>query len=458
MKKIALLLLITSLQLFSQEHFSGLNTSSRVGLLTTNLNPAELANQSNKFEVNIIGMSFNVANNKIGFSDLTSDADLGALIFKGSEPVNLRVDAQIYGAGFSVKHKKWAFGFAVKANGKLDVIDVDTKLGDALVNAAANSIAGSSTVSNNYNQRFNGITWGEIGISGSRTLYDKEKVKINVGTTLKLLFPGSYANMGLDKFTGTITNSAGQVYLNNTQANLNVAYSGGLSNSFTNFEDYSKSVFGGLNGFCGDIGFNIQWKDKPLIDLKKNMNRYKINAGFAIRNIGSMTFKDENNFSTNYVLNIQSKPSAPLGLNLNQFENVDNLQQIETILINQGYLDKTSPEKKDFKVKLPTVLSLYADVKIISKLYVSGHLQQKLNEDNENQQIATQNVFTVTPRINLGFFEAFMPINNNEISGFNTGLGFRLGGFYLGSGSIVTAIINDSKQADFYTGFRWGFL
>jgi hypothetical protein len=65
---------------------------------------------------------------------------------------------------------------------------------------------------------------------------------------------------------------------------------------------------------------------------------------------------------------------------------------------------------------------------------------------------------SITPRVKLGFFEAYLPIANNDVSGTNVGFGFGLGGFYLGSGSIITALTNDSKQADFYTGFRWGFL
>ena len=259
----------------------------------------------------------------------------------------------------------------------------------------------------------------------------------------------------MDKFQGTINVNtiSGQATLTNTLTNLNIAYSGGLSNSFTNFSDYTKSVFGGLNGFSGDIGVNYQWKDAPESNPKKNLNKYKLNFGLAIKNIGSMTFNDANNNSNSYVLKIQGTQS----LNLNQFQNVDNLQQIETILINSGFLTKTEGNK-NFKVKLPTTFNAYADVKLIPTLFVSGYIQQKLNSDNSNDQITAQNIVTITPRFNTGFFEVFAPFTNSSISGFTSGVGFRIGGFYLGSGSIVTALINDSKQADFYTGFRWSFL
>ncbi len=459
MKKIIIILSIFfTINSFSQEHFAGLNTSSRVGIISGSNNPAELMNMSNKFEASILSTSFNLSNNKIGFSDILSGKNLETLIFTGSEPVNLRIDGEIYGPSFALKTKNWALGITSKATGKLDVVDVDTNLGDAFVNSGLNSVLGSTTVNNNYNQRLNGTTWGEIGITAATSLLNDVTHKVNVGATFKLLFPGSYSNLGLDKFNGTITNSAGQVFLNNTTANLNIAYSGGLAESFSNFNDYSKSVFGSLNGFSGDIGINYQWKDAPESNPKKNQNKYKLNAGLSIKNIGSMTFKDDNNFSTNYILNIQSTIDNPQGLNLNQFENIDNLQQIETILINEGYLDKVEAEKKDFKVKLPTTISLYADVKIIPTFFVTGFLQQKLNDDNANDQITAQNILTITPRFNTGFFEVFAPFSTSEVSGFNTGIGFRVGGFFIGSSSIVTALINDSKQADFYTGFRWAFL
>lgn len=455
-KSILIIITILSFQMFSQEHFSGIATSGRVGILNAAVNPSELVNMSNRFETNVIGISFNIANNKIGFKDISSGKNLEELIFKGNDPVNLRFNAEVYGPSFAMKYNTWAFGITSKATAKLDIIDVDTKIGDAISNAGINSILGTTTINNNYNQRISGTTWGEVGLTVAKNLYDKKSHKFSVGATFKLLFPGSYANLGADKFQGTINNTAGQSYLNNTVANLNIAYSGSLANSFTNFGDYSKSIFGGFNGFSGDIGVNYQWKDEKSIN-QKSKNKYKLNVGLSIRNLGSMTFKDANNSTTNYDLKIQSTLANPLGLNLNQFDNVDSLQGIETTLQNSGYLTKTT-SNKDFKVKLPAVFSAYADVKLVSKLFISGFIQQKINPDNNNDQVTSQNLVTITPRFSTGYFEVFSPWTKSEISGTNGGVGFRVGGFYIGSGSVITALINDSKQADFYTGFRWSFL
>lgn len=440
MKKIILIfLLFNSLFAISQEHFSGISTSNRVGILNSNINPAELPNLSKKFEVNIYGMSFNVANNKIGFSDFSSDTNLETLLFTGTEPVNARINTEIMGPGFAMKWNKWGFAFTTKAHAMFDMVNVDPTIGNAITND--NLVLNTTLINNSGNQKLSGTSYGEIGLSAGRTIYEKDNHKFSVGITLKILFPGSYSNFGLSKLDGTIVQSAGNAYLTtNSPASLNIAYSGNLAESFTNFDDYSKSIFGGLNGFSGDIGLNYQYKSV-------------LNLGLSLRNLGSMTFKDDNNYSTNYVFTTQG--NSPLDLSL--FNDIDNLSDVEQILIDGGYLSK-NPEKKDFSVKLPTTINAYADVKIIPKFYVTAFLQQKTNKDEANEQITASNIFSITPRVNLGFFEGYIPLTFHEISGTNVGIGFRLGGFYLGTSSMITALINDSKQGDVYMGFRWGFL
>lgn len=444
--------LLVQLFSYAQEHFAGLSTSSRVGIIAADINPAELNNMSHKFEINGFGTSINVANNKVSIKDVRTGSNFEKQLFTGTEPVNARVDAVILGPGIAIKISKWAFAITSKANIKFDLIDVDTKLADALTNGTLNTLVGANTLVSDKNQRIYGVTYGEIGLSLSRTIFSTNTQNINAGSTVKLLFPGSYVNLGLDKFSGTITDVSGQEYLNNASAGLNIAYSGNLANGFSNFSDYSKSIFGGLNGYAIDFGVNYQLKDEDDAS-----NKYKLNFGMALRNIGSMTFKGDNNNNINYNLQIQSTIANPVGLNLNQFENVDNLQDIETILKSKGYLT-VQDSKSDIKIKLPALISAYADVKLIPKLFISGYIQQKLTSDATNDQLSSPNIFTITPRCNLGFFEAYIPLTNSSISGFSTGLGFRLGGFYMGSGSAITALANNSKQIDAYIGFRTSFL
>jgi hypothetical protein len=429
----------------AQDHFSGLKNSNGFTLLSSSMNPAELSNLTSTYEINFFSASINASNNKVGFNDLINNSNtIADLIFQGNAPVNLRIDAEIYGPGFAIKKDKWAFAISSKAYAKLNFIDIDPKLGEAVNKGTLGSIVGTSLLNNENNQRVNGTSWGEIGFSAARNLFENDKNKFSIGTSLKLLFPGSYTNFGADKFQGKINVVVGEAYLNDTKANLNIAYSGNLNNGFTDFRNYSESLFGKLNGFAVDLGFNYQLKDT---------DGYKLNAGISVKNIGGMTFKDANNASNNYALNIPPSSTNGLGLNLNDFQNVKSLDEAETILINSGYLiNKQS--NQNIKVKLPSTFIAYVDVKVVPKFFVSLYTEQKLNSDSQNDQITTQNVVSVTPRFSLKNYDLYSSWSNNEISGITGGFGCRVYGFYLGSSSIITALTSTSKQADLYLGYR----
>src|SRR5690606_29176729 len=109
-------------------------------------------------------------------------------------------------------------------------------------------------------------------------------------------------------------------------ANVNFAYSGSLANGFTDTENYTEFFAGGLNGFAADFGANYQWLDEET-------KKYKINAGIAFRNMGSMKFTDDNNVDNTYQLNI---PEGQY-MNLTDFEDVESVEEAEEVLRNSGY-------------------------------------------------------------------------------------------------------------------------
>ncbi len=448
MKKITLVALaLLSLNAYSQEYFSAMATSKRVGILNGDINPSEFANLNSRFEIQLLTFSINASNNKVGFKDLTKGEDIESLIFDGEGNVNFDINTAIFGPSFAMKYKKWGFGISTKAFIKASVIDINSDLGNALVNESINSVDEITTIFSKDNQRINATTWGELGFSIARNVYETEKHQINAGVTLKLLFPGSYANVGLNNFTGDLNEGLLGSRLTNANSTLNIAYSGNFASSYGESDDYFKSLFGGLNGFATDFGVDYQW-------LKEDKT-YRLKVGASVRNIGSMTFSGDDNVSNRYALNI---PNGDPGLDLNQFSEAEGLEDIEAILLeNPQYFSSTS-SSDEFDVKLPTVFNFYADYKIISRVSVTAFIQQKMGDDNADNQIRTQNMFTVTPRVTFGAFEAFLPIGNNEIAGGTLGFGFRLGGFFLGSNSILSAVTSDSKQADAYFGFRFGFL
>ncbi|RZJ75254.1 MAG: hypothetical protein EOO45_06195 [Flavobacterium sp.] len=445
-KSILFALTLSCAGAFAQEHFAGINTSRRIGLLNASINPAELANMANDHEISVFNVSANVANNKISFGEIVSGTDFEKLIFDGGDAANLRLDVEILGPGFGMKVDKWAFAITSAAKIKANLVEVDVILGKALTEGGTNIVEQFSQINAQYNQRASATSWGEIGLSAAREIYDSEEHRFTGGVTFKLLFPGSYANMGADKFSGRVVNNTNEdLQLTDASANINIAYSGSLAEGFTDSDNFTDFFAGGLNGFATDLGINYQWKD---LDSKG----YKLNAGLAVRNLGSMTFKDSNNQSRNYNLNVPDGQFLDLG----QFTDVEDLRELEALLLSSPYFEAMSAQR-DFKVRLPALFSGYADYKLHNNFYVTAFTQQKLNEDSANDQIVVQNIISVTPRYSADIYEAYLPLAHNEISGFTAGVGFRAGGFFIGSGSVISAMLSDTNQADAYVGFRFGF-
>ena len=448
----AILLSFIFVNAWAQEHFSGIQLSHRTGILNSYVNPASLASMSNRLEVQLFSFSTAVSNNKIGVSDILGDEDLEKLIFEGDEPVNLKIDFELAGPGvaFSINH--WAFSISARGFGKFNLIDIDPNIGDAITNATSDFINdGNTQLSNPFNQRVNGSVWGELNFAVAKRVWQKDLHELNAGANVRILFPGSYANIGMRGLEGTITQVGNESFLHSVNnATLNFSYSGNLGEGFTSTDEYTRSIFGSLNGYGADLGLTYRWKTEKT-------NDHRLRAGISIRNIGSMTFANANNASTNYVLNIpQATPLQP-GLSLSQFDGIENAAEIEQILIDSGFLDRTEPENRSFTVNLPTSLTLFADVKVASNFFVTFYGNQRIVDNGNNNQVVSQNVWSVTPRLFFNHFELFSSWADNEISGLTGGAGLRVMGFFIGSSSAITSAFGNGRQLDLFLGWRLGF-
>ena len=66
--------------------------------------------------------------------------------------------------------------------------------------------------------------------------------------------------------------------------------------------------------------------------------------------------------------------------------------------------------------------------------------------------------FSLTPRYEGRVFGFYLPLNYNSLTKFNAGVSLRVGPMFIGSGSVLSALIGNSKQADFHFGIRFGGL
>ena len=433
-----------SIVTFAQTPFIGIQNSPRKGMISSIMNPAEINNLNKNVEVNIFSINASVGNNIISFGDILDFGNdvVDVAFLRANGPVNMRTEASILGPSVGIKSGKWAFGFTTQAFAKADIIDLDPTLGTSVLDIEFENRSSITSITSEYNQRANATGWAEMGFTVGREIFENDRHKFSAGISAKLLFPGTYANFGMDKLRAVIIQDDFEVSLTESEGTLNLSYSESDFNG-SNFNLGSNGLnFGKINGFGFDFGGNYQLKDSN--------GQTRLNTGLSIRNLGSMTF-GQGQVNNTYRMKIEE----------GEFFRLDQLsgnpEEIESQILASGFFTRES-ERDGIKTSLPSVISAYAEMKIIGILHASTFAQQRFGDDNANQQLTSQNLLVITPRLVFGKFEVYSPWSKTEIAGINGGLGLRFGGFFVGSNSILTGFTADSKQADFHIGLSWGFV
>jgi hypothetical protein len=124
-------------------------------------------------------------------------------------------------------------------------------------------------------------------------------------------------------------------------------------------------------------------------------------------------------------------------------------------LTSNNYLT-AGTSSNEVEIELPRKLNLYADIKLMKVLYTSVYWQKSINE-NSNTSLSSPDFLTITPRLVLGKFELFTPVTKSSLAELTFGTGLKWGLFYLTSGSGLSMLISDAKQADLSIGFSKGF-
>jgi hypothetical protein len=106
-----------------------------------------------------------------------------------------------------------------------------------------------------------------------------------------------------------------------------------------------------------------------------------------------------------------------------------------------------SASQSKYSVSLPATLQMDVDYHVQNKFYINAASQIALNSQ-------FRSVFAVTPRYEGRKYGFFLPLSYNSLTKMNAGFSLRAGPVYLGSGSVLSALVSDSRQADVFIGFR----
>ncbi len=433
------LLLVSVSTLFSQAYLGG-HFSTKDAILSNSLNPAAGIAGDIKWQVNLLGVNTAIGNN---YFSINGNLKGIAKNFDKDKYINQNLDGKrkelhanvgILGPGGFIRIKKnnaITFGSRVRAVSTFNDINEDFVYSmynhfEDILQWLPNFTDERATAAVNI--------YSEFYAGYARTIKLGQRHSLHLGVTAKMttnLFNAQFVTKDLD-FQKVYT-SATDSFINVGNTKFDLLVSSVLDDGY-NFKF-------GINGFGFDVGAIYEYK-------VKNSNDHFIMVGASLIDIGYNQYTIGKN-SRSFVGNGKNIPAENL---VDAFGETINL---DAVLDSLG--TKTIPTGKT-KIKLPTTLNIFTDVRVIKMFYINVNLQLNPYSFKRGTPVANLPIdITVTPRFEHRIVSVYMPINYNQYSGFNMGAGLRIGQFTLGSSSIITSFAKKKFTGlDFYMNIAFG--
>lgn len=441
------------------QDFSGLRMGNYTGVNGVFINPANIADNRYKWHTNLFGLSAYAGNNQTSYklqdlsNSFNSDTLRNKIFGKDAGPSSGMISTAVAGpsAMFRVG-KKGAMAFTSRARVMANVVDIDGKLLGKITEDFKNDPSLPYTIASNGNMKLSMNAWTEFGASYARELYNEGKHFIKSGITVKYLSGAANAYVNVNGFKGTLNaDMIGQyAYLQNTTGKLSLGFGG------VNIDDFSGSDLTAFvsAGVGADIGFVYEYR--PANDEHKNHNNYKLRAGISLLDIGSIKYQKDMRRSGDYDISITGNER----FNVTAFDSV-NLDDYKRFFDSrpQYFTPASTNNTTSYSVSMPSTLQFDVDYHVAKGLYVSAAGQLNLNGNADalyNSQY--YNSFTLSPRFETKSFGVYLPVAYNSLTKINAGISLRFGPLFIGSGSVIGALLDESKQADIHVGFSFGSL
>ncbi|WP_282121825.1 DUF5723 family protein [Algibacter mikhailovii] len=450
MKRIILVFLFLSTTFIARsQSYIGFLSDNYSGVHAVISNPAQIVGTPYKLDINLIGASALLGNDYYGvnvFDALNDDYDINLEANKYPLADNR--------AGANVDVLGPAVMFNLNRNSSMALFTRGRSFGNVnnISGSTIEAIADSSTNDFSISEDdINGLGngWLEFGVTYAHIILNKNQHVLKGGLTLKYLKgAGSayavgenvtldYDSEGTDLGGGETTGSISSTGF------LNYARFAEFDN-----ENYNYDLPSGADGFGSDLGFVYEWRPNYLnndldIDNPKNkQSSYKLKIGLSVTDIGYVDYKN----GIRQGFNITKE-------NVSE-EDFDNAEDLGSFLEANYALTNSS---RGYKIDLPTALHLNIDWMLKSKLFLNLNTDYSLMSKDRRTANFISNIVSLTPRYETKSFSFYLPLSVIDNSGFRMGAGIRTGPFYIGSGSIISALTSsNNKEADIYAGFKIG--
>lgn len=450
------------------QDFPGYRAGNYTGVNGAFFNPASIADSRYRFDLNLISVSTLAGNNKAAFNlkDLLKSFDADNLkeqvVGQNAGPSSALVSANVHGPSLLFNTgRKMAFALTTRVRAMSNITDLDGKLADKLITDLDKADADLPyTIASANNMRLNINAWTEFGLTIGRVIRDSGAHFLKAGATFKYVAGAGNAYVNLAGIQGTLNeDAAGEPYLINTTGRISMGF-GGINLSDPEAADLLKME---STGFGADIGFVYEYRPDAGAHelgetgtLRRDVNKYKFKVGLALLDVGSLKYKRDAQRSGGYAIDINGTDT----LRFAEFDDED-LDTYKSFFDSkpQYFTPDNSNNSPDYKVGLPTTLQVNVDYHLHRGFYVDLAAQLALSKsDSKLYNSSYYSGLTLTPRYEGRKIGLYVPVSYNGLTKFNAGAALRLGGLFVGSGSVLTALWGNSKQADAYIGLRVGLL
>lgn len=462
--KLLVLFIACCLVLSTQaQDFSGYRTGNNTGVAGVFYNPASIAGSPFRWDVNLLSASTAIGNNKASFklSDigrtLNADSIKNKVFAEGSGPSSGIASVVLQGPSVMFNlDKKSAIAITTRARAMMNIVDIDSKLAKQITDDNPDNVGLPYVVSSATNMVVNANAWTEFGVSYAREMTNSGEHYLKGGATLKYISGAANASINVNNLNGTINYDLlrNDGYLTNARGRVGLNFGGA---DFSNLEAANLFSFKST-GFGADIGFIYEYRPDATnnSNTSEEANKYKFKVGVALLDVGSMKYNRDLSRSGTYDVHIGNAQafylSALADAGSNHFKETLNKYP-------QFFTEDKSTTAASYNVSLPTTLNVNVDYNAAENVYINAGAQLALTKSNSkigNSQYYSS--FSVTPRFETGAFGVYVPLGYNALTSFTGGLSLKAGPVFIGSGSVLSALVGGSKQADFFIGFRFGSL
>jgi outer membrane protein OmpA-like peptidoglycan-associated protein len=447
--------LLTMLNSTMSQTFPGYRTGNYTGVNGVFFNPANIADNRYMWDINVFAINGFAGTNRSGlrFKDITRSFNADSLksrLLTGNDHLNSLSYADVLGPSIMFTlSPKTSLAFTTRSRVFANGRDINGNLVNAVIGGGTTNAGLPFNFNNNMLVHATG--WTEIGGSIGQVLTPKGSHNFfKAGITLKYLAGTADSYLSTNGFAGTV-NGAGNNYLTATTGTLSI------NTTEANFSDYKFKDFFKFNGhgMSGDIGLIYEWhpgEDYSMYKSDHFANKYKLKIAASLLDVGRIKFNRSSNEASTYTTNIPQGAA----FQLNSFKD-KSVKDYKVILDESPYFKGTT-ESNTYKVKLPTTIQADIDYLFGGGFAVNAAGQWTThNTDKMNSlDLYYYNSYSLTPRWENHLFSVELPMNYNELTKFNVGVAFRVGPFFIGSGSVLSALVHDSRQADMHVGIHFG--